>query len=261
MRHAANMRPRRICALLLREPGRYRALCDRYLVVSLSNHERAEDARRSALRQAQGEGWSGIREAPMVPAVATRRKQMPEFLRFMNPPTMEKPPGYSHIVEIKGDARIVFFAGQLGVDTSGKFVGAPGDFKAQTDAGVREPEGGAGSCRRELRAPRQDQQLPGRHRAQHAGVPRRARPLSGRAAAGQHDHRRPGPGPARRIVRDRSGCGAAGRVEDWSSRAFVGSGSNIRRIRVHGSSHKAGCKLLWGRAWRPTSRARPCAGS
>ena len=32
-------------------------LCDRYLVVSLSNHERAEDARRSALRQAQGEGW------------------------------------------------------------------------------------------------------------------------------------------------------------------------------------------------------------
>ena len=57
---------------------------------------------------------------------------MPEFLRFMNPPTMEKPPGYSHVVEIKGDARIVFFAGQLGVDTSGKFVGAPGDFKAQT---------------------------------------------------------------------------------------------------------------------------------
>ena len=57
---------------------------------------------------------------------------MPEFLRFLNPPTMEKPPGYSHIVEIKGDARIVFFAGQLGVDTSGAFVGAPGDFKAQT---------------------------------------------------------------------------------------------------------------------------------
>ena len=40
---------------------------------------------------------------------------MLEFLRFMNPPTMEKPPGYSHVVEIKGDARIVFFAGQLGV--------------------------------------------------------------------------------------------------------------------------------------------------
>ena len=57
---------------------------------------------------------------------------MAEFLRFMNPPTMEKPPGYSHIVEVKGGARIVFVAGQLGVDKEGKFVGAPGDFKAQT---------------------------------------------------------------------------------------------------------------------------------
>jgi enamine deaminase RidA (YjgF/YER057c/UK114 family) len=57
---------------------------------------------------------------------------MPDILRFMNPATMERPPGYTHIVEIKGDARIIFFAGQLGVDTSGKFVGAPGDFKVQT---------------------------------------------------------------------------------------------------------------------------------
>jgi enamine deaminase RidA (YjgF/YER057c/UK114 family) len=56
---------------------------------------------------------------------------MPQMIRFMNPPTMEKPPGYTHVVEIKGDARIVFIAGQLGVDRSGKFAGAPGDFKAQ----------------------------------------------------------------------------------------------------------------------------------
>ena len=57
---------------------------------------------------------------------------MLDVLRYMNPPTMEKPPGYSHIVEIAGGARVVFFAGQLGVDSSGRFVGAPGDFKAQT---------------------------------------------------------------------------------------------------------------------------------
>jgi enamine deaminase RidA (YjgF/YER057c/UK114 family) len=49
-----------------------------------------------------------------------------------NPPTMEKPPGYSHVVVIQGGARIVFFAGQLGVDTSGAFAGGRGDFKAQT---------------------------------------------------------------------------------------------------------------------------------
>lgn len=57
---------------------------------------------------------------------------MPEIVRFLNPPTMEKPPGYTHIVEITGPARIVYFAGQLGVDKTGAFVGAPGDFKAQT---------------------------------------------------------------------------------------------------------------------------------
>ena len=57
---------------------------------------------------------------------------MPDYLQFLNPPTMEKPPGYSHIVTIAGPARIVFFAGQLGVDPTGRFAGAPGDFKAQT---------------------------------------------------------------------------------------------------------------------------------
>jgi len=56
---------------------------------------------------------------------------MPDILRRLDPPTMEKPPGYSHIVEIRGDARIVFFAGQLGVDRDGRFAGAPGDFRAQ----------------------------------------------------------------------------------------------------------------------------------
>ena len=58
---------------------------------------------------------------------------MGDTLRYLNPPTMETPPGYSHVVEISGDARIIFFAGQLGVDKSGKFVGAPGDFKAQAE--------------------------------------------------------------------------------------------------------------------------------
>ena len=43
----------------------------------------------------------------------------------MNPATMEKPPGYSHIVEIKGDAKIIFFAGQLGVDVKALSSVAP----------------------------------------------------------------------------------------------------------------------------------------
>ena len=51
--------------------------------------------------------------------------------RYLNPPTLYKPPGYSHVVDIKGPGRIVYLAGQLGFDVNGKLVGAPGDFHAQ----------------------------------------------------------------------------------------------------------------------------------
>jgi enamine deaminase RidA (YjgF/YER057c/UK114 family) len=45
---------------------------------------------------------------------------MPDNIRFSNPDTMSKPPGYSHVVEVIGPGRVVYFAGQLGVDKSGK---------------------------------------------------------------------------------------------------------------------------------------------
>ena len=51
--------------------------------------------------------------------------------RFLNPPTLYKPPGYSHVVEVRGPGRIVYIAGQLGFDAQGNLVGAPGDFRAQ----------------------------------------------------------------------------------------------------------------------------------
>jgi enamine deaminase RidA (YjgF/YER057c/UK114 family) len=54
---------------------------------------------------------------------------MTETVRRLNPPAMEKPPGYTHVVEVTGPGRIIYFAGQLGVDRSGAFAG---DFKAQT---------------------------------------------------------------------------------------------------------------------------------
>jgi enamine deaminase RidA (YjgF/YER057c/UK114 family) len=58
---------------------------------------------------------------------------MPTEPRFLNPATLSKPPGYSHVVEIAGPGRIVYLAGQLGVDVEGKVVGAPGDFRAQAE--------------------------------------------------------------------------------------------------------------------------------
>jgi enamine deaminase RidA (YjgF/YER057c/UK114 family) len=52
-------------------------------------------------------------------------------VRFSNPAAVAKPPGYTHVVEISGAGRIVYFAGQLGLDLDNKLVGGPGDFRAQ----------------------------------------------------------------------------------------------------------------------------------
>jgi enamine deaminase RidA (YjgF/YER057c/UK114 family) len=50
--------------------------------------------------------------------------------RFMNPPTIAKPPGYSHVVEVTGPGRIVYIAGQLGLDLNGNLLNG---FRAQTE--------------------------------------------------------------------------------------------------------------------------------
>jgi electron transfer flavoprotein alpha subunit len=51
--------------------------------------------------------------------------------RFINPSTISKPPGYTHVVEATTPGRIVYIAGQLGLDLQGNVAGAPGDFRAQ----------------------------------------------------------------------------------------------------------------------------------
>ena len=48
--------------------------------------------------------------------------------RFINPPALRKPPGYTHVVEVTAPGRIVEVAGQLGVDGDDKVVG---DFRRQ----------------------------------------------------------------------------------------------------------------------------------
>src|SRR5256885_16383880 len=40
--------------------------------------------------------------------------------RFINPQALGKPPGYTHVVEITAPGRIVYIAGQLGIDREGK---------------------------------------------------------------------------------------------------------------------------------------------
>ncbi len=51
--------------------------------------------------------------------------------RFVNPPGLFPPPGFSHVAEVRG-GRIVFIAGQVALDQSGALVGA-GDFGAQAE--------------------------------------------------------------------------------------------------------------------------------
>lgn len=48
--------------------------------------------------------------------------------RFINPEGMFVPPGYTQVVESSGPGRIVYIAGQMGIDKDGRL---PGDFRAQ----------------------------------------------------------------------------------------------------------------------------------
>jgi enamine deaminase RidA (YjgF/YER057c/UK114 family) len=53
--------------------------------------------------------------------------------KFLNPDTIAKPVGYTHVVEPAAPGRIIFISGQLGLDRDNKIVGAPGDFRAQAE--------------------------------------------------------------------------------------------------------------------------------
>ncbi len=50
-------------------------------------------------------------------------------IRFVNPPTLHTPRGYSHLAEVQ-NGRILFLSGQVALDTAGNVVGR-GDFLAQ----------------------------------------------------------------------------------------------------------------------------------
>ena len=52
-------------------------------------------------------------------------------VRFINPATLSKPPGYTHVVEVMG-GRTIYIAGQIALDSSGKVV-ERSDFRAQAE--------------------------------------------------------------------------------------------------------------------------------
>lgn len=50
--------------------------------------------------------------------------------RFINPPAISKPTGYTHVVEVTG-GKTVYISGQIAFDAAGNVVGV-GDLAAQT---------------------------------------------------------------------------------------------------------------------------------
>src|SRR5438067_2934520 len=49
-----------------------------------------------------------------------------------NPPTLSKPTGYTHVVEVTGPVKTVYISGQIALDRDGNVMGQ-GDMKAQAD--------------------------------------------------------------------------------------------------------------------------------
>ena len=70
----------------------------------------------------------------------------PGGLRFLNPPTSFKNPGFNHAVEATGPGRILYIAGQQGRDIDNKIVGAPGDFRAQAEQAFLNIKGALGAA-------------------------------------------------------------------------------------------------------------------
>jgi enamine deaminase RidA (YjgF/YER057c/UK114 family) len=56
-------------------------------------------------------------------------------LRYINPPTLAKPTGYTHVV-VAPDGRTVYIAGQVALDSTGQLVGS-GDFRRQAEQVIR----------------------------------------------------------------------------------------------------------------------------
>ena len=65
-----------------------------------------------------------------LPAQAQAPSSSTAAPRFLNPPGIGAPRGYTHVVEVTGPGRTIYIAGQLGYDKAGN-VPAPGDFRAQ----------------------------------------------------------------------------------------------------------------------------------
>jgi 2-iminobutanoate/2-iminopropanoate deaminase len=74
----------------------------------------------------------------LLPVIAFAQARGPQVKRT-NPPTLSRPTGYTHIVEVTGPNKTVYISGQIALDKDGAVVGA-GDMKAQAGQVFRNLE-------------------------------------------------------------------------------------------------------------------------
>jgi enamine deaminase RidA (YjgF/YER057c/UK114 family) len=67
----------------------------------------------------------------LLPALGSELGAQSQASRYINPPTLVKPNGYTHVV-VAPDGRTVYVAGQVAFDSTGQLIGA-GDFRSQAD--------------------------------------------------------------------------------------------------------------------------------
>jgi 2-iminobutanoate/2-iminopropanoate deaminase len=80
----------------------------------------------------------------VISVVSAQAQAASPNIRFSNPPTMVKPPPgvFSQVVEADAPSRIIYIAGQLGVDVTGT---QGGDFRAQATLAFENIKAGLAS--------------------------------------------------------------------------------------------------------------------
>ena len=153
-------------------------------------------------------GWSGIAG---VSSIKRRDKPWPVTRWLLSSPdTMQKPPGYSHVVEVTGPGRTIYFAGQLGIDKSGK-MGS--DAREQMEIAFQNVKAALEFGGRDIFRHRQGQQLHRRYRYQYRSLPRSTGHVPQHVrATGKYSDWCAAAGSARRPFRNRSSCSDAAEV-------------------------------------------------
>lgn len=83
-------------------------------------NDSAPSRRRSASRRDFVTAVTAVAAAGAAAAPGSAQAQAGMNVRHSNPSGMTQPSGYSQVVEVNGSHRLVFVAGQTGVDASGK---------------------------------------------------------------------------------------------------------------------------------------------